>query len=133
MEKHSQPKFETVMIIDDNVLDVYIASKLIKSCNFAATILEYNNATDALEYLKDNQNTITALPQIIFVDLYMPLLGGFEFLDKFKILPPSVIDNCQIVMISSTIDDHEISKAKLDKRISRFAVKPITSDFFMRF
>jgi CheY-like chemotaxis protein len=133
MEKHSQPKFETVMIIDDNVLDVYIASKLIKSCNFAATILAYNNAADALEYLKENQNTITVLPQIIFVDLYMPLLGGFEFLDEFKILPPSVIDNCQIVMISSTIDDHEISKAKLDKRISRFAVKPITSDFFMRF
>lgn len=133
MEKKSQPHFETVMIIDDNVLDVYIASKSIKSCNFAATILEYNNATDALEYLKENQNTITALPQIIFVDIYMPLLGGFEFLDEFKILPPSVIDNCEIVMISSTIDDRDISKAKLDKRISRFVVKPITSDFFMRF
>ncbi|EIA08657.1 response regulator [Flavobacterium frigoris] len=133
MEKQSQPHFETVMIIDDNVLDVYIASKIIKNCNFAVTILEYNNITDALEYLKENQNTITALPQIIFVDIYMPLLGGFEFLDEFQTLSPSVIANCEIVMISSTIDDRDISKAKLDKRISRFAVKPVTSDFFMKF
>lgn len=130
MKNVSQPKFDRVMLIDDNSLDLYITSKLITNCNFASTIMEYDNATTALAYLVDNQNETIALPQIIFVDIYMPLMGGFEFLEKFKTLSQTAIDHCKIIMISSTIDDRDISKAKLDKTVSLFAVKPITTDFF---
>lgn len=130
MENQIQPAFDKVMIIDDNALDLYIAAKLITNNNFSKHILEYNNAAAALQYLSENQENREMLPQIIFIDIYMPLLNGFEFVDHYKLLSPTLTDHCKIIMVSSTIDDRDIFKAKQDQSISLFAVKPITKIVF---
>ena len=67
-----QPKFERVMIIDDNAIDLYISSRLISKHLFGKKVLQYFLAQEALKYLQDNLKNSTALPQIIFVDIYMP-------------------------------------------------------------
>ena len=125
-----QPAFDKVMIIDDNNLDLYIAAKLITNNNFSKYVLEYNNASAALEFLAENQENKDVLPQIIFVDIYLPLMNGFEFLEHYKLLSPTLTDNCKIIMVSSTIDDRDIFRAKHDQSISLFAVKPITKSVF---
>ena len=130
MENQIQPAFDKVMIIDDNALDLYIAAKLITNNNFSKYVLEYNNASAALEYLAENQENTDVLPQIIFVDIYMPLMDGFEFLENYKLLSPTLTDHCKVIMVSSTIDDRDISRAKQDQSISLFAVKPITKSVF---
>ncbi|MGZ5255645.1 MAG: response regulator [Flavitalea sp.] len=130
MENQIQPAFDKVMVIDDNALDLYIAAKLITSNNFSKHVLEYNNASAALEYLTENQENTDLLPRIIFVDIYMPLMDGFEFLENYKLLSPTLTDHCKIIMVSSTIDDRDISRAKQDQSISLFSVKPITKRVF---
>lgn len=130
MENLMQPAFDKVMIIDDNNLDLYIAAKLITNNNFSKYVLEYNNASAALEFLAENQENKDVLPQIIFVDIYLPLMNGFEFLEHYKLLSPTLTDNCKIIMVSSTIDDRDIFRAKHDQSISLFAVKPITKSVF---
>lgn len=130
MENQVQPKFDKIMIIDDNAFDVYIIAKLISNNNFAKSILEYDNATAALKYLEENQDNIDLIPQIIFVDIYMPLMDGFEFIEKFKILSKTLTNNCKIIMVSSTIDDRDIFRARQNDAVSYFAVKPITKSFF---
>ncbi|SFI50638.1 response regulator [Halpernia frigidisoli] len=130
MENLMQPAFNKVMIIDDNALDLYIAAKLITNNNFSKCVLEYNSASAALEFLAENQEKRDLLPQIIFVDIYMPLMDGFEFLENYKLLSPSLTDHCKIIMVSSTIDDRDIFMAKNDHSISLFAVKPITRSVF---
>lgn len=130
MENLTQPAFDKVMIIDDNELDLYIAAKLITKNKFSKHILEYNSASSALEYLTENQENADLLPQIIFVDIYMPLIDGFEFLENYKLLSPTLTHNCKIIMVSSTIDDRDIFAAKNDQSISLFTVKPITKSFF---
>lgn len=130
MENLTQHAFDKVMIIDDNALDLYIGAKLITNNNFSNHILEYNNASAALEYLSENQENADLLPQIIFVDIYMPVMDGFEFLENYKLLSPSLTDHCKIIMVSSTIDDRDIFRAKQDRSISLFAVKPITKSVF---
>lgn len=130
MENLIPPAFDKVMIIDDNALDLYIAAKLITNNNFSKHILEYNNASTALEYLAENQENEDLIPQIIFVDIYMPSMDGFEFVENYKLLSPTLTDNCKIIMVSSTIDDRDIFRAKQDRSISLFAVKPITKSVF---
>ena len=127
-----QPKFETVMIIDDNTIDLYISSRLIIKNNFGKKVLEYSDAKEALKYLQHNQDNISMLPQIIFVDIYMPLMSGFEFLDAYDKLPSGLKNHCKAYIISSTIDDDDILRARRDKNVISFQVKPINKEFLDR-
>ena len=129
MNEQSIAKFETIMIIDDNVIDLYIASRMITKNNFGKKVLSYSKAQDALDFLKENQNNEEALPQIIFVDIYMPIMSGFEFLNTYNEFPEKLKKHCDVYVISSTIDDYDIIRASTDVNIISFQVKPITKDF----
>jgi CheY-like chemotaxis protein len=127
-----KPKFENVMLIDDNTIDLYISSRLITKNYFAKTVLEYSDAKEALKYLQDNQGNIAELPQVIFVDIYMPIMSGFEFLEAYDKLPTNLKNHCKAFIISSTIDDDDIARANGDKNVVRFQVKPINKEFLDR-
>jgi len=129
MTVETHPKFERVMIIDDNVIDLYITRRLIIKNNFGEKVLEFDAAEEALKYLQDNQNNISMLPQIIFIDIYMPIMSGFEFLEAYDKLPTSLKKYCKTFIISSTIDDNDIERSRLDKNLTSFQVKPITTEF----
>lgn len=132
MIEELKPKFETVMIIDDNTVDLYISSRLIIKNYFSKKVLEYSDAREALKYLQDNQDNIAELPKVIFVDIYMPLMSGFEFLEAYDKLPLPLKNNCKTYVISSTIDDDDIARARRDKNVVSFQVKPINKEFLGR-
>ncbi|MDO8316089.1 MAG: response regulator [Flavobacterium sp.] len=123
-----QPKFERVMIIDDNAIDLYISSRLISKHLFGKKVLQYFLAQEALKYLQDNLKNSTALPQIIFVDIYMPGMSGFEFMEAYDKLPMALKNHCRVYIISSTIDCVDISRAQSDKNVVAFHVKPINKE-----
>ena len=129
MTTEIQPKFEKVMIIDDNNIDLYITKRLIIKNNFGKEVLEYNAAAEALKYLQDNQDNIPILPLIIFIDIYMPEMSGFEFLEAYDKLPNTLKKYCKVFIISSTIDENDIERSRLDKNLTAFQVKPITKEF----
>jgi CheY-like chemotaxis protein len=127
--KELEPKFERVMIIDDNVIDLYITKRLVIKNNFGKKVLEFTTADEALKYLQDHQEELSMLPQIIFLDIYMPIMSGFEFMEAYDKLPASLKKNCTVFIISSTIDEHDIARSNKDKNITAFHVKPITKEF----
>lgn len=129
MKKSIRQKTGTIMIIDDNNIDRYISSRLIIKNNFTIKLLEYDSAVDALDYLQNNQHDIDILPNIIFVDIYMPIMSGFEFMEAFSTLPQSTKTYCKVFIISSTIDDSDISRIHNNPNIFGFQEKPITKEF----
>lgn len=132
MNDYPQPKFETVMIIDDNTIDLYVCSRMIIKNNFGKKVLQYSVATEALKYLHDNQNNFSELPQIIFVDIYMPIMSGFEFMTEYDKLSPVLKEHCKVHIISSTIDNQDIVKSRTNNNVVSFQVKPITKEFLDR-
>lgn len=131
MREATNPKFETVMIIDDNNIDLYIVSHLVKNGNFAKNIISYTNAKIALNYLVENQHCKNALPQVIFVDIFMPLMSGFEFIEAYENLPLLLKSKCRVFFVSSTIDKNEIKRVHSYKSIEAFQSKPLT-DLFLK-
>lgn len=129
MTTDSQPKFEKVMIIDDNSIDLYVCSRMITKHNFGKKVLQYSVATEALKYLQDNQDNFSELPQVIFVDIYMPVMSGFEFMEEYDKLSPALKNYCKAYIVSSSIDSEDIVKSRNDKNVVSFQVKPITVNF----
>lgn len=125
-----QPKFERVMIIDDNSIDLYITSRMIEKKKIGKNVLKYLTAGEALKYLQENQDSISELPQVIFVDIYMPTMSGFEFLEAYDKLSPALKRYCKVFVVSSTIDKGDMARIRSDKNVVSFQVKPVTNEFF---
>ena len=122
------PKYNKILIIDDNYIDNYITSAIIKKNNLANDLIEFDNGLKAIEYLEQNKDNDEELPDLILLDLYMPLMDGFEFLNLFEKIDFTSTKKCKICIVSSSIDDNDIIKAKLDKNIYTFISKPLTAE-----
>lgn len=122
-------KFKTIMIIDDNPIDLYISSKIILKNHFAENLLQYSSAQLAINYLKENQDNEQLLPNLILIDIHMPIMTGFEFMDIYNQLPLKLKQQCDVYVISSTIDEDDIKKVDANKNIKALHEKPITKEF----
>ena len=122
-------KFERVMVIDDNLIDLYIAARMITKNNFGKMVFQYSSAIEALKYLHKNKENISLLPEVIFLDIYMPGMSGFEFMTEYDLLPLALKKYCRVFIISSSIDVEDIAKSNRDKNILAMKEKPITKLF----
>ncbi|MDX2196922.1 MAG: response regulator [Cytophagales bacterium] len=132
-----EPKFSTVMLIDDNEIDNLINQKMIESLNFCSNILIHSGAKSALEYLKNidriKHGAENYLPELIFLDIDMPIMDGFQFLEEFEKMSDTVKNVSKIVLLTSSLDPKDISKSKSNKFIHKFINKPLSQEALSKF
>lgn len=121
-------KVKKIMIVDDNEFDCYITSKVINNVDVTVDIMEFNSSLTAIQYLEEFQSSPEKLPHLIFLDIYMPLLDGFDFIEKFNEFSDVIKSHTKICILSTTVDDMYIHKAKVNESIL-FTSKPITKEF----
>jgi CheY-like chemotaxis protein len=120
-------RYKRVMIIDDSPIDRYIAEKMIKKNAFADDTIAMASAVQALDYLKGIKDQ-TQLPTLIFLDIRMPEMNGFEFLEEYKKLHDQVKENCIIVMITSSADTNDQRAAEGNAYVRGFVDKPLSRE-----
>lgn len=115
------------LIIDDDPIQLRIAELLLKKSDVFNSIT-FLNADLALDYLKDNQQNASSLPDVIFLDLNMPQLDGWGFLNLFGELLPGICKSIHVFIVSSSIDHRDHKKSDEYSFVNGFISKPITPE-----
>ncbi len=114
-------RFKTCLLIDDNYIDNFVTRKILEVSKFAETIIVVRSATEAIKSLQDG----TVKPDVIFLDVRMPLMSGFEFLEAYDKINIDKSD-IKVFMLSSSLDPLDIRKSMDNKYITQFLHKPLT-------
>ena len=119
--------YKNVLVIDDSYFDRLIAGKVVQMSKFAEQVITIGSVKEALAYLNSKMATPSEMPEVIFLDIRMPGIDGFGFLELFDKAPPQIQDNCKIFMLSSSVDPEDINRADKCKYVCSYISKPLTT------
>ncbi|SDE95829.1 Response regulator receiver domain-containing protein [Pricia antarctica] len=121
-------KIKTACIIDDDPIFIYGTKRLMAEVDFCETVLVFQNGQDAI----DGLNKITAngeiLPCVILLDLNMPIMNGWEFLEEFVKIPNHNREKVIIHIISSSVDPRDLGRIKNYEVVNNYILKPISKE-----
>lgn len=120
-------RYALTYIIDDDGIFVFVLQKLMQKTAHFEKVVNIGNGLDAIDVLVRQYDRDRTLPDLIFLDLNMPVLDGWQFLDEVEKLPFK--DQLHIYIISSSIDVREMQKAAEYTTVRRFVSKPVTLDW----
>jgi CheY-like chemotaxis protein len=121
-------QFPNFIIIDDSRLDCFIAEKIIQNSGTYSGVKSYMEATDAYEAIKSGDIGDDSVITIIILDIQMPVMNGFQFVDVFEQLPKEVQSKFAIFLFSSSINENDKNRLGNYPSIIRFYSKPISKD-----
>lgn len=125
MQTDEKP-IDLVMLVDDNDTDNFISKRIIEITKFAKEVEIKNSGKSALEYLEQNKDNEAKLPNIIFLDINMPIVDGFVFLYEFEKFDRILKDKCKVIILSSSDNKRDIDKIVNNNHVVKFITKPLT-------
>jgi len=119
-------KYEFIMLIDDDPLQNMLHEKILSTSGLTKKITSFSTPQKALEFLECA--SYSDLPDVIFLDIMMPFMDGFAFLDKFEALGDKVTGHCKVILLSSAEDFQYLNRANKNKYVRKFLNKPLTKE-----
>jgi CheY-like chemotaxis protein len=116
------------IIIDDSRLDCFIAEKIIQNSGTYSSVKSYMEATEAYEAIKNGLIGDDSIITIIILDIQMPVMNGFQFVEVFEQLPKEIQSKFAIFLFSSSINENDKNRLDNYPSIIRFYSKPISKD-----
>lgn len=117
---------KTILLVEDNPVDVFINTRVIEQSGLRANIISQSSAREALDYLAAAQENL--IPDLILLDIRMPEMDGFEFMEAYENLPEVVRSRSRVILLSSSIDPVDYERAKKHPAILAFIPKPFTKE-----
>ena len=117
-------KVKSILLVDDDSTSNFMAQLLLEDLNVAEHISTTLNGQEALDYIQIHC-TVDTCPNLILLDINMPVMNGFEFLEHFQQLPVS--NQIRVVMLTSSVYHKDMEKAK-DYQINHYISKPLTTE-----
>lgn len=124
-------KAPIVALVDDDKIFQLTASRTIRALNLSEQILQFENGEEALKYLVTNATTPELLPDILFLDINMPYVDGWMFLQDYASLKGNLSKDIAIYMVSSSIDPRDIHRARSIPEVQQYVTKPLSREKFL--
>jgi CheY-like chemotaxis protein len=125
MQKERDNRFHFILV-DDNEIDLFFHDKLIKLQGLGTDVSSFSNVIPALEYLNSFKTKEQIYPEtVILLDIQMPELDGFDFLDHFEQLPEAIQQKTTIFIVSSSLDHGDLSRSQANHLIDHILKKPL--------
>lgn len=125
-------KYQHVMLIDDLELDNFINEKLLAANSFSKKIYVTTSARSALEFLNNilimGEEFLNAMPQVIFIDINMPMVDGFQFIEAFKKTLEKQLNKPKLVVLTSSVFEKDKEKTFSISEDIVFLNKPLTKE-----
>lgn len=119
-----------VLCVDDDSISLTISKLLLKRTGFAESVDTAVDGSDALEYFGELFNSSNDpqgdAPELIILDINMPVMNGWEFLEAYVAQFAARLPKTKVVILSSTIDPEDFSRAKKYEVVARFVSKPLS-------
>lgn len=115
-----------LFLIDDDNIVVYLTKRIINNSYPNIEIVSFEDGSDALDRLQELANSSDQdFPEFILLDIHMPMVDGWEFLEAYEKLPSNKRAKCKLMMHSSTADPKEIERALSFQSVIDFIAKPL--------
>ena len=117
-----------ICIVDDDDIYRFTIEKTLESLKLPTKTMTFSDGEQAINFISDHLKEDAELPDIIFLDIDMPVMDGFQFMEEYEKIKPNVSKDMIIYMVSSSLDPVDIDSAKKISSISDYIVKPISSN-----
>lgn len=125
-------KLDCILLIDDDIPTNFYNKKVIEKLNCTNHIEVCTSAEDGLAFLKSKfKDGLPPQPELIFLDINMPTMDGWEFLDEYESLPEPQKGKVVVVMLTTSVNPDDEKRA-LEKGIKGFARKPLTANILQQ-
>ena len=121
-------KLNCILLIDDDEDDNYLHQLVIEKAGITEKVVAVESGFEALEYLTKKQNEVYPQPDLIFLDINMPKMNGWEFLEEYKKLEVVQQGKIIVVMLTTSILNKDIEQAQNSAEVLDFHNKPLTQE-----
>ncbi len=117
-----------IMLVDDDENDNFFHEREIKKANSSTVVVAKKSGSEALEYIKSKQGKENQHPDLIFLDINMPGMNGWDFLEQYNLLDKEVQSNRIIIMLTTSENPSNIVRAKSWSFVTDYITKPLTKE-----
>jgi CheY-like chemotaxis protein len=122
-----------IAIVDDDIIFQFTLTRVINHNKQAERIITFSDGEKVIQYLTDNKKNTENIPDIIFLDVNMPIMDGWQFMEEYATIKADIKKKVNIFMWSSSVNPIDIERASEISEISDYIIKPIKLEDVKRF
>lgn len=123
----NKPLYNTVLLIDDDPINNFLNKRVIQASNVCQRIMLFTNGLEAINFIMNNETIPEELPDLLFVDVKMPVMDGFEFIERLNNLPQEKTGHFRVFMLSSSQDPRDLQKSR-ELGVKNYISKPLSEE-----